>query len=460
MRYAYPDSNVFYRKLARSYPKIVRGEGCYLFDEDGKRYLDACGGAYVANIGHGVKEIGDAMAAQAAKVAYLNGTAFTHGPVEELARMIAERTPGALEYAYFLSSGSEAVEAALKLARQFWVEAGKPGKHKVIALTPSYHGNTLLALSASAREHYKVMYREWLVDVLRIPAPYPYRCGCGNCDDDCLGCTGAALEATILNYGPENIAAFIAEPVGGSSTGGSVPPPDYFREVRDICDRYDVLFIADEVLTGAGRTGTFTAIEQYGVTPDILTLGKGISGGYVPLSCLVTTQRVTDVIAKGSGAFLHAQTFSHHPVLCAAGIATLTYLEKHKLVERSAAMGRVMHQKLAVLTDLPYVGDVRGRGLLAGIEFVRDKATKAPFPRELKLAETFAAVAQEGGLMVWPNVGGADGVLGDLVMFAPPFIVTEAQIDEMVGGFERAFTATISQLGSPFNAAQGRVGVG
>ncbi|MEO8200535.1 MAG: aspartate aminotransferase family protein [Gemmatimonadota bacterium] len=452
MRYGYPDSNVFYRKLSRTHPLIVRGEGCYLFDENGKRYLDACGGAYVANLGHGVREIGDAMAAQAARVGYLNGTAFTHEPVEKLARMIAERTPGDLDYAYFLSSGSEAVEAALKLARQYWVEIGKPSKHKIIALTPSYHGNTLLALSASAREHYKVMYREWLVDVLRIPAPYPYRCGCGSCNDDCLGCTGAALESTILHYGPENIAAFIAEPVGGSSTGGSVPPADYFREVRDICDRYEVLFIADEVLTGAGRTGTFTAIEQYGVTPDILTLGKGISGGYVPLSSVVATRRVTDAIAEGSGAFLHAQTFSHHPVLCAAGIATLEYLDRHKLVERSASMGKMMHQKLAALKDLPFVGDVRGRGLLAGIEFVQDKTTKAPFPRNFKFAETFTETAQHGGLIVWPNVGGADGVSGDLVMFAPPFIVTEAQIDEMIVGFERALQSTMNRTGATFQA--------
>jgi adenosylmethionine-8-amino-7-oxononanoate aminotransferase len=450
MRYGYPDSHVFYRKLSRTHPLIVRGEGCYLYDEDGKRYLDACGGAFVANIGHGVQAIGEAMAAQAGRIGYLNGTAFTHRPVEELASEIARRTPGDLNYAYFLSSGSEAVEAALKLARQYWAELGKPGKHKIVALTPSYHGNTLLALSASGREHYKALYKEWLVDVLRIPAPYPYRCGCGHCDPDCLGCTGAALEETILHYGAENIAAFIAEPVGGSSTGGSVPPPDYFREVRDICDRHDVLFIADEVLTGAGRTGTFTAIEQYGVTPDIMTLGKGIAGGYVPLSAVVSTQRITDAIAQGSGAFLHAQTFSHHPVLCAAGVATLHYLDEHRLIERAGTMGTVLHQKLASLRELPYVGDVRGRGLLAGIEFVMDKATKVPFPRELKFAEKFTEAAQQGGLIVWPNVGHADGVKGDLVMFAPPFVVTEEQIDEMITGFECALRSTVSQLNSRY----------
>jgi adenosylmethionine-8-amino-7-oxononanoate aminotransferase len=454
MTYGYPDSNVFYRKLNKTHPLIVRGEGCYLYDEEGKRYLDGCGGAFVANLGHGVAEIGDAMADQARKVAYLNGTAFTHQPVEELARLLASKTPDGLDYCYFLSSGSEAVEAALKLARQYWAEVGKPKKHKLIALAPSYHGNTLLALSASGREHYKALYKEWLVDVLRIPAPYPYRCGCGSGDPECLSCTGEALEETILHHGADSIAAIIAEPVGGSSTGGSVPPPDYFREVRAICDRHDILFLADEVLTGAGRTGTFTAIEQFGVVPDIMTLGKGISGGYIPLSAVITTRRITDAIVHGSGAFLHAQTFSHHPVLCAGGVAALKYLDKHQLVQRSSDMGKVLHQRLAPLAGLPFVGDVRGRGLLAGIEFVADKATKAPFGRELKFAEKFTEAAQQAGLIVWPNVGHADGTRGDLVMFAPPFIVTEQQIDEMILGFECALKSTASQLSSKYQTVR------
>jgi adenosylmethionine-8-amino-7-oxononanoate aminotransferase len=438
MSYVYPDSNVFYRKLKRKHPLIVRGEGCYLYDEQGKRYLDGCGGAFVANLGHGVIEIGEAMAGQARQIAYLNGTAFTSRPVEELSIELARLTPGDLDLAYYLSSGSEAVEAALKLARQYWVEAGKPTKHKVIALRPSYHGNTLLALSASGREHYKAVYREWLVDVLRIPAPYPYRCGCSGAEGDCLGCSGEALEDVILSEGADTIAAFIAEPVGGSSTGGSVPPPDYFREVREICDRHEVLFIADEVLTGAGRTGTFTAIEQFGVVPDILTLGKGISGGYVPLSAVMTSKRIVDVIARGSGDFLHAQTFSHHAVLCAGGLAAIRYLDRNRLVARCAEISGMFHQKLKALAELPFVGDVRGRGLLAGIEFVGDKTTKAPLPRARKFAESFTQAAQDSGLMVWPNVGHADGVNGDLVMLAPPFVIKEQEIDEMVDKFKRA----------------------
>ena len=453
MGHAYPNSNVFYRKLERDHPLVVRGEGCYLYDESGKRYLDGCGGAFVANIGHGVAEIGEAMAEQAKQVAYLNGTAFTSRPVEDLSSILAALVPGDLELAYFLSSGSEAVEAALKLARQYWVEKGKPGKHKIIALKPSYHGNTLLALSASARDHYKAVYKEWLVDVLTIPAPYPYRCGCAGSEPDCLGCSGEALEDMILQAGAENIAAFIAEPVGGSSTGGSVPPADYFKEVRAICDRHEILFIADEVLVGSGRTGTFTAIEQFGVVPDILTLGKGISGGYVPLSAVMTSKRLVDVIAEGSGDFLHAQTFSHHAVLCAAGLAAMRYLEKHKLIERCATLGVQFHQKLSPLAELPFIGDVRGRGLLAGIEFVRDKVTKAPFPREAKFAEKFTEAAQQTGLIVWANVGHADGVRGDLVMLAPPFIITDEQIDEIVAGFGRALEVTVRQLGPKYQPA-------
>ncbi|MEP6574645.1 MAG: aminotransferase class III-fold pyridoxal phosphate-dependent enzyme, partial [Gemmatimonadota bacterium] len=331
----------------------------------------------------------------------------------------------------------EAVEAALKLARQYWVESGRPSKHRIIALSPAYHGNTLLALSASAREHYKTYFREWLVDVIRIPAPYAYRCNCAG-DPECRVCTGQVLEDAILREGAENIAAFIAEPVGGSSTGATIPRDGYWARVREICDRHEVLLIADEVLSGAGRTGTWSALEPTGVRPDIMTLGKGIGAGFVPLSAMLTTRRITDPIANGSGAFLHAQTFSHHAVLCAAGVATLEYLAEQKLVERCATMGAVLHRKLEALRDLPLVGDVRGKGLLAGIEFVADKTTRAPFPRAKKLAEKFAQAALDEGLIIWPNVGQADGTNGDLALLAPPFIITEEEIDELVLRFRRA----------------------
>jgi adenosylmethionine-8-amino-7-oxononanoate aminotransferase len=282
------------------------------------------------------------------------------------------------------------------------------------------------------------MFGPWLVPVTMIPAPYPYRCEPGS-----AALTADALEEAILKEGADTVAAFIAEPVGGSSTGGSVPPKGYFKRVRQICDKHSVLFVADEVLTGAGRTGKWAAIEHFGVLPDILTLGKGLSGGCVPLSAVVATEKVIAPIAKGSGAFNHAQTFSHSPVICAAGLAAVRHIKKHALVRRSADMGAVLHRKLKPLLDLPSVGDVRGLGLLAGIEFVADKKTKAPFPRRLKFAETFVSAALDAGLVVWPNVGHADGENGDLVMLAPPFIIAENEIDEIVLRFELALTKTL-----------------
>jgi adenosylmethionine-8-amino-7-oxononanoate aminotransferase len=446
--YRYPESPVFYRKLTRQYPRIVRGEGCYLYDDQGRRYLDGSGGAYVVNIGHGVSEIAEALACQATTLAYVSGTVFTHDAVEEFAAEIAGLSPGDLELVFPLASGSEAVEAGLKLARQYWVESGKPSKHKLLAFAPSYHGNTLLALSASSREPYLTSFRQWLVEIVRTPAPYPYRCRCEGTAPLCSTCSGDALEATILREGPDTIAALIGEPVGGSSTGASVPPPDYWRRIRALCDRYQILLVADEVLTGAGRTGTWSALEPYGVVPDLMIVGKGIGGGYVPLSAVIAPRRLVDVLARGSGTVLHAQTFSHHATLCAAGAATIRYLRRNRLVERCAEMGRVLHQQLQALRASPSIGDVRGRGLLAGIEFVADKSTRRPFPASLRFADSFAAVALELGLIVWPNAGHLEDGTGDLAMLAPPFVINEEQIGDMVATLARAAERTTRDVGA------------
>jgi len=443
----YPESPVFYRSLARVFPLAVRGEGCWIEDETGKRYLDAVGGAFVASIGHGIREIGEAMARQAGRIAYVSGAAFTNEAVEALCARLVARTPG-MDRAYILGSGSEATEAALKLARQHWVESGRSSKHRVIALNPSYHGNTMLALSASARQTYRVHWPEWLTDVRRIPAPYAYRCDCRGAID-CPTCTGDALEAAILEEGADRVAAFIAEPIGGSSTGASVPREGYLRRVREICDRHDVLFVADEVLCGAGRTGTWTASQAAGVVPDIITLGKGIAAGYAPVSAVLTRDAIIEPIARGSGALVHAQTFSHHAVTCAASVATIDYLDKHKLVGRCRSMGVLFHERLRSLRALPGVGDVRGRGLLAGVEFVADVATRAPFPRALRFAERFTRVAQDEGLIVWPNVGHADGVNGDLAMLAPPFVITEPEIDEIIERFRKSLARTMRETNAP-----------
>jgi adenosylmethionine-8-amino-7-oxononanoate aminotransferase len=438
----YPHSHVLYRKLLRGYPRIVRGDGCYLYDDQGRRYFDGCGGAYVVNVGHGVSEIAEALACQARTLAYVSGTTFTHDAVEEFASEIARLSPGDLDLVYPLASGSEAVEAGLKLARQYWVESGRPAKHKIVAFAPSYHGNTLLALSASSREQYKTYYREWLTGIVRVPAPYPFRCPCGGTPPLCPACSGEAIEQAIIRQGGDSIAALIAEPVGGSSTGASVPPPDFWRRVRAICDRHEVLLIADEVLTGAGRTGTWSALEPYGVVPDIMILGKGISGGYAPLSAVVAPRRIVDVMAHGSGTFMHAQTFSHHATLCAAGVATLKYLASHRLIERCAEMGKVLHERLQTLRTFECVGDVRGRGLLAGIEFVEDRSTRRPYPSAVHFAESFAAVALELGLAVWSNSGQLEDGTGDLVMLAPPFVITEEQIGDMVAILGQAVERT------------------
>ena len=442
----YPDTNVFFRKLTTRYPLVVRGEGCWLYDADGRGYLDACGGAFVSSLGHGVREIADAMADQARRLAYVSGASMTHEAVEELSAELAALAPGDLDRVYPLSSGSDAIEAALKLARQYWVDSGRPAKHKIIALAPAYHGNTLLALSASAREHYKTLFRDWLVDVIRIPAPYAYRCACGGSPPYCDACSAAALEAAIEREGPESVAAFVAEPVGGSSTGASVPPAGYFRRVREICDRYDVLLVVDEVLAGAGRTGTWSSIDHFAVTPDVAVYGKGIAAGYAPLAAVVAPRRIVDVLAAGAGALVHAQTFSHHPVSCAAGVATIRYLRRARLVERCAAVGPVFHARLEALRALPHVGDVRGRGLLAGVELVEDVDTRVPFPRAVRFAETFAAAALEAGLVVWPNVGQANGVDGDLVMLAPPFVIEETEMDEIVSRFGEAMERAARQV--------------
>ncbi len=437
MPYRYPESHVLYRNLARTYPLIVKAEGCWLHDDEGRSYLDGCGGAFVASLGHGVGDLITAMAEQARSVGYVSGVAFTNQAAETLAAELADLALGDLRYFFFLSSGSDAIEAALKLARQYWVESGFPKKHVAVALTPAYHGNTLLALSLGAREHYRTYFQPWLVDVPRVPAPSPYRCACRGEDQDCSRCSGRSLEEVLHRIGPEHVAAFIGEPVGGSSTGAAVPRPDYWRTVREICDRHHVLWIADEVLVGSGRTGTWSALEPYGgregggAVPDFQVLGKGISGGYAPLAAVAAPQRIVDVLAR-SGSVLHAQTFIHAPMICAAGIAAIRYLRRHDLLARCREMGSRLHEKLAPLREASCVGDVRGRGLLAGIEFVADRESRAPFPRAKRFAERFAAAAERAGLMVWPNVGHVDGTNGDLVMLAPPFVITEGEIDQIV----------------------------
>jgi adenosylmethionine-8-amino-7-oxononanoate aminotransferase len=427
----YPEGHVLYRRLRRRFPRIVRGEGCWLTDAGGKRYLDGSSGALVANLGHGNAEVARAVGEQAARLAYVSGMAFTHDPVEELAAELTALGAEGLDHALFTCNGGDAVEAALKIARQFWAESGRPEKRRIVALTPSYHGNTLLAMAVSSRRQYREVFRDWLVEVPRVPAYYPYRCPCRGEDAACPTCSGSALEEVLLREGAATVAAFVAEPVGGASTGASVPRPDYWKRIREICDRHEVLFVADEVMVGAGRTGTWSALEPYGVAPDFQVFGKGISGGYAPLSALLTSRRILDVLAAGSGAPLHNQTFSQFPVSCAAGLAALRFIKAHGLIERCAHMGEILRRQLEGLRDHPLVGDVRGRGLHFGIELVEDAASRRPFARRLQVAERLGEAAQEAGLVVWPASGQADGTNGDLVLVGPPFIIGEDEIAEL-----------------------------
>lgn len=439
MPYRFPDSAVFYRKLRHDFPLAVRATGAWIEDESGRRWLDASGGAVVANLGHGgplAGEIAEAVAAEIRGLGYINGTQFTHRAVEDLARELTALTPGDLDFAYFLASGSEAIEAAVKLARQFQVESGRPEKWKVISRVPSYHGNTLAALALSGREHYRTIFGPLLLDLPRIPAPDMYRDPLGP------GATGAALEAEILRHGPETVAAFIAEPIGGSSSGATVPSRAYWDNVAAICRRYDILLIADEVLCGMGRTGRMFACEHFDLLPDILVLGKGLNAGALPLSAVVARRPLVELLAAGSGAFNHAQTYSHQPALCAAGLATLRALVAERLVERVARLEAPFFGGLARLREHPVVGDVRGKGFLAALEFVADRPSKRPFERAARFVERFTERAFANGLIVWPNAGNVDGTSGDLVIVAPPFTATEDELEEIL----RRLDSTLKEM--------------
>jgi hypothetical protein len=447
--YRFPDRPVFYRRLGREFPCAVRGEGAWITDAEGRRYLDGSSGAMVAAIGHGVAEIADAVAAQMREVAYVSGLMFTNPAVEALADELADVLPPPLHYAYFLCSGSEAIEAAVKLARQYWCETGRATKWKVVSRVPSYHGNTLAALALSGREHYRALYGPLLTPFPRIAAPDPYR------HPGCPACTGDALEQAIVEEGPETVAAFLFEPIVGSSGGAVVPDRSYVERVADICRRYDVLLMADEVLCGMGRTGRWFAFEHFGVTPDILVLGKGLTGGYAPLSAVVSRRDILERLARGTGYFNHAQTYSHTPVICAAGVATLRYMKRLNLVERARTLEPALFGALRPLTARRGVGDVRGKGLLAAVEFVADRDAKAPFARGDRIAERVAEQAFARGLIVWPNVGHVDGNRGDLVVVAPPLVATEGDLAEIGERLSASIDDVLDETGAARSSASG-----
>ena len=443
-KYKELNGHVFYRRMAHPRPMIASSEGIYLIDTEGRRYIDASGGPVVVNLGHGVTEIAQAMAEQAQEAAYIHATMFTSQAIEDYSAALAEVTPLENPRFFYLNSGSEAVETALKFARQVQVERGEASRYLIISRWHSYHGTTLGTLAVSGRPSLRQLYQPMMPQTPHIEPPYCYRCPF-NLDYPACGLRCAhALEDAIKINGPESIAAFIAEPISGASLAAAVPPAEYWPLIRQICDHYGVLLIVDEVMTGLGRTGAWFAIQGWDIEPDVITMAKGVSGGYFPLS--ITAVKTADVqtIRAGRGDFNHGGTFSHHSVGAAVGLAVLRYLQQHHLIEAARVQGEKLGQKLqAALGGQPHVGDIRGRGLMWGLEFVADRSTKAPFPAEHRLSRKIADAAFERGLIIYPSSGNVDGLQGDQVMIAPPFIVTDEQLDEIVALLAEAITAVL-----------------
>lgn len=437
--FSHPTGHVFYRKLDHPRPMIAHGHGVYLYDQSGKRYIDGSGGPLVVNVGHGRAEIVSAIARQAQAAAYVHATMFTSRPLEEYAAALAEITPLPDPRFYFLSSGSEVVEGALKLARQIQIARGENDREIIISRHASYHGTTLGALAASGRPGLRAPYLGMLKDGPHIEPPYPYR------RDESGEALAGRLEDAIQAHGPGRVAAFIAEPISGASLGAVAPPDDYWPSVRAICDHYGVLLIADEVLTGMGRTGQWWAIDHWQVTPDILVTAKGAAGGYFPLGFIAVARRDVDAVQATLGDFNHGGTFSHHAVGAAAGLATLRILQDEKLVANAAAMGQHLGERLRhALGNHPHVGDVRGRGLFWALELVEERDTKVPFPAERGVAPAVWQRAFDLGLVVYSSQGCADGRNGDLVMLGPPLIINADQLDAAV---ERLTQAVHDVLG-------------
>lgn len=437
MEYGYPKGHVFYRKLGRTYPLVTHGEGIYLYDENGKQYIDGSGGAIVVNVGHGQKEIVQKMAEGMGQVAYVHGTQFTAQSIEAYAEALGEILPPGLGKIYFLSGGSEAVEAAVKLVRQFYLESGQPQRWRVVARWHSYHGNTLGALSLTGRIGMRRPYLPLLIDFPHFPPPYCYRCPLGLSHPTCEIECARVLENVIRMEGPETISGVILEPIIGATIGAVVPPDEYLPLIRQICQRYGIFYMNDEVMTGMGRTGKWFAVDHWNVVPDIMVLGKGMSGGYFPLSAMIVQDKFVDRLKEKTGGFVHGHTFSHHPVACAVGSAVLQFIKRNHLVERSEQRGTYLLKRLEELKAFPFVGDVRGKGLMTAIEFVKDQKTKEPFPRAERFTERVIDVAFENGLVLYPGTGFVDGINGDMVMVGPPLVIEESQIDAIMDILKR-----------------------
>ncbi len=429
--------HVFHRVLSKDLPVAKEGQGAFIMDGEGRRYLDASGGAVVVNLGHGREEIARAVAEQLRRGYYFHPTMFSSDAVEALADKLAEHAPHGISRFYFMTSGSEAVETAIKLARQVHVARGQESRHKLISRWRSYHGLTLGALAATGRTSFRAPFLPTFLDAMHIPPPYCLRCSYGLEPSTCRLRCAVALDEVILDQGPKSVSAFIGETVSGASLAVYPPPPGYWPLVREICDRHGVLLIQDEVMSGMGRTGKWFASEHYAVVPDIVTMGKGLSGGALPLSAVGVKEELYRTVAE-KGGFMHGGTFSHHPVCAAAGLAAIGILEREGLVERVAAMGPLLGGKLSeALGDSPFVGDIRGLGMMWGIELVADKKTLAPFPRAQRVAERMWDHLFGQGVILYKSLALA-GADGDGLVVAPPFIITEQEMDTVAAALRQA----------------------
>jgi adenosylmethionine-8-amino-7-oxononanoate aminotransferase len=441
-------SHVFYRQPKSEYPIAVRGEGIEIVDRDGNRYLDASGGAAVSCLGHDHPRVIEAIQAQVAKLAYAHTSFFTTEPAEALADHLIERGPEGIERVYYVSGGSEAVEAALKMARQYFVESGQPERRRFIARRQSYHGNTLGALSVGGNAWRRRQFEPLLIDVAHVSPCYAYRDRAEGEADEAYGLRLAEeLDRTVRELGPDTLIAFVAEPVVGATMGAVPPVPGYFRAVREICDRYGMLLILDEVMCGMGRTGTLFACEQDGVRPDLVTVAKGLGAGYQPIGATLVSGAIYDAIVAGSGFFQHGHTYMAHPTACAAALAVQEAIVEEQLLGRVRMQGARLRELLGErLGDHPHVGDIRGRGLLMGLELVAERAIRRPFAPERRLHARVKAEAMARGLMCYPNAGTIDGTRGDHVLLAPPYIVTDAELELIVERLAAAIDAALATV--------------
>ncbi|SHL84026.1 hypothetical protein SAMN05444389_101622 [Paracoccus solventivorans] len=438
--------HIFGRSTRISPPVAVAGEGCYLIDAGGKRYLDGSGGAAVSCLGHSNQRLRQALHAQLDRLAYAHTGFFTSEPAETLADRLIAKAPEGLERVYLVSGGSEAVEAAIKLARQYFVEIGQSQRHRVIARRQSYHGNTLGALAAGGNEWRRVQFGPLLVETSHIAPCYEYR---DRQEGESLEAYGRRvadeLETELQRLGPDSVMAFICEPVVGATSGAVPAVPGYLRRIREICDRHGVLLIFDEVMCGMGRTGHLFACDEDRVAPDMLTIAKGLGAGYQPIGALLVSGAIYDAIAQGSGFFQHGHTYMGHPMAAAAANAVLSEIEERDLLAAVRRQGELLDRSLRErLGQHPHVGDIRGRGLFRGVELVEDRGTKRPFDPALRLHARIKALAFDAGLICYPMGGTIDGRLGDHVLLAPPFIISDAEIAELVDKLAGAIDGAIA----------------